>query len=46
MTANTVELPLVDQRQLLKALREYETFDLGERIVGGDVTHYWVKRLK
>jgi hypothetical protein len=43
---DTVELPLFDQRRLLKALREHETFDLGERIVGGDVTHYWAKRLK
>ena len=46
MVLEAVQLPLFDHRRLLKALRELETFDLGERIVGGDVTHYWVKRLK
>jgi hypothetical protein len=46
MVLDAVQLPLFDQRRLLKALREHETFDLGECIVGGDVTHYWVKRLK
>ena len=46
MVLEAVQLPLFDQRRLLKALREHETFDLGECIVGGDVTHYWVKRLK
>ncbi len=46
MVLEAVQLPLFDQQRLLKALREHETFDLGECIVDGDVTHYWVKRLK